>query len=550
MMRRETPSVFVLLLLSLLRQLVASVANQPKHRKEQAMHCWSRLIRASAILLAAMHSMSYAQTPSRDAVQTVYQNGVPQMDKTGAPLADYDPQKSFFPIALWGAPGNGDPYSNGVNYSWQSYKNANFNTVWAWANHNTMTLMNDGKEADLQVVLIFEEPIATLQQIRDAPALRSHLLGVQWYDEPTSNIPENQMQSQYKSFQAYRQSVHQILPDTPVFVTDTHAYTNEGYEKTWWPIWASGGDIVSQDNYPIRPVTTSLGKTNGISDHISLSSSVVGQNKPVWAMIGAFEWTADAGFEFRFPSPVQLRAEVYTALIHGATGITYFGLDSYISRGGTVIGISPDPRLDNYTPPGTPGGGITATPLQVQKSLQIWNAVAATNLELEALTPVLLSPTISASELAYSVQLSNLSAPDSSAFAPNPVRTMLKKDGNGRYVLLAVNLDNRSVDATFDFSSTLSQLGLMFEDSGALSSLANVSSFTYHFEPFDTNVFIFTVPEPSSLGLISLGVWPLIALISQRRRHGLPAHGSVGHSATQCSLSLLGFQACRRHGTI
>ena len=52
---------------------------------------------------------------------------------------------------------------------------------------------------------------------------------------------------------------------------------------------------------------------------------------------------------------MQLRAQVYAGLIHGATGIIYFCWDTYVCRDGHVIGMSPDPQVQYLEPgPGKP----------------------------------------------------------------------------------------------------------------------------------------------------------------------------------------------------
>jgi len=369
--------------------------------------------------------------------------------------------------------------------------------------------------------MLSQPTIAEFQNVYNSNALRDHLLGVQWFDEPNS-IPLNQQQNYYNQFQAYRQQVHGVFPDLPVFVNNAPAFVNGAQESQWWTTWTNSGEVTSQDNYPILPTTTSIGKNNsppGISESISRATYATNQQKPVWAIVGAFESTApdNSSFPFRFPTPTQLRAQVYTALIHGATGIVYFAWDSYITRGAGLNGISPNPQAAGYLP-NNPGGDVSATAQQVQQSLQLWNTTTRINGELAELAPAILSPTLASSELSYSVQLSNLSAPDNTSLYSNtPIRTLLKKDQSGNYILLAVNMDSRSMDATFDFSKSFNGFGLMFEDDGALASLHGVHQFTFHFTPFDTNVFVLTsIPEPSALCLIIIGLCGLTSMVRYR----------------------------------
>jgi len=74
---------------------------------------------------------SQAQTVSRNAVQTIFQQGVPHTNKNGKVLTAYDSQKSFLQIAMWGAPPDGIDFD--YDYEWQSLKSAGFNTVWSWS---------------------------------------------------------------------------------------------------------------------------------------------------------------------------------------------------------------------------------------------------------------------------------------------------------------------------------------------------------------------------------------------------------------------------------
>ena len=41
------------------------------------------------------------------------------------------------------------------------------------------------------------------------------------------------------------------------------------------------------------------------------------------------------------PSPREMRGQVYAGIVHGATGIIYFAMDSGVTRGGEVMGIAP-----------------------------------------------------------------------------------------------------------------------------------------------------------------------------------------------------------------
>jgi len=441
-----------------------------------------------AILLAV--NSATAADFSRDAIQTIYRQGVPHTDKTGVFRTTYDPASSFLQIGMWGTPLHGT--EAGHFYDWQQLKSAGFNTAWTWYKPAVQSLQS-GWTNDMQVVLMGEASTNDLGIIAGNANLRSRLLGTAWADEPTTLTPLNQMQAKYNAFQSYRQTLHSILPNSPVFVTDAPAFANGAVERQWWETWASAGDLSTQDNYPLRPDVTSIGKTwpPGIPESVSLATSTLNQQKPVWFIVSAYE-TADPSDSFpqRFASPAQMRAQVYSAVIHGATGIVYFAWDSYIVRGSNNLGISPNPLAGGYSSdPGYPEAVMT--PDQVSRSVVAWNAVASTNSELQALAPAILSPTVSPEDLSYSLTLQNLSAANNpSLYSDTPIRTLLKKDPQGRYILMAVNLDGRSMDVSFNLAKQFSDFDLLYEnDGGFFNALGTASAFTCHFDPYATHVF-------------------------------------------------------------
>lgn len=63
---------------------------------------------------------------------------------------------------------------------------------------------------------------------------------------------------------------------------------------------------------------------------MGLAASINNESKPIWLCVQAFE-----GSKWLMPTPREMRAQVYTALIHGATGIIYFAMDSCKYTGNT-----------------------------------------------------------------------------------------------------------------------------------------------------------------------------------------------------------------------
>lgn len=459
---------------------------------------------ALLLLCGLQPHAALAQEVSRSPVQTIYRQGVPHTDKTGKVRFTYDPQKSFFPIADWGTPFDGMTYGHDVD--WNVLKSAGYNTVWTWYKPAIPSLAQ-GIAHNMQVVLMGDTHTATeFQQIANATAYKNKLLGVMWKDEPSAQVPLHQQQATYNAFQSYRSMVHNYLPDLPVFVGDAPGFNNGSAAETWWETWAGSGELTAQDNYPIYPTTKSIGRESpgGLSESISRATHVVGEQKPVWAIIQAFESKDPdhAMFPWRFPTPAQMRAQVYTAIVHGATGISYFAWDTYISRQPDLIGIAPNPLADGYVAPGTGGPyQATATPEQIQKSAALWNAVSDINAELQDLAPSIFSPTVDSTDLTYTPQIRNLSAPnDPTKFSNTPIRTLLKHTPDGNYVLFAVNMDDRSMDVDFSFSNDLQNFELLYEDDGGyFDSLGTASEFTYHFAPYATHIISFSASTPTSL---------------------------------------------------
>jgi hypothetical protein len=82
-------------------------------------------------------------------------------------------------------------------------------------------------------------------------------------------------------------------------------------------------DIVSYDHYPIY----GWGKPEWIyqiAEATAALRALAGKDKPVWAILECTDggqWVRD---DMRAPTPTEIRAEVWMAIINGATGIGYF----------------------------------------------------------------------------------------------------------------------------------------------------------------------------------------------------------------------------------
>jgi len=294
------------------------------------------------------------------------------------------------------------------------------------------------------------------------------------------------MEGRFQEFLDYRTLIKAAAPDLPVFINDVPWVTEPATQ--WWVKWNTAGDVACHDNYPVmhrrwraRTIGDEEAKS-GIPRTVALAAAVNHEKKPVWLIVGAFRVEGGGSFPFRFPTPMQLRAQVYAALVHGATGIIYFTWDTYVCRDGAVIGMSPDPRVQYVTPgPGVPKP-TPARPMDLAEAKGLWMAAAQINGELRELTPSLFSRTVGP-DVAYKVDVKG------EAITDDPVRCLLKPHPDGGYVLFTVNVDDAVLDVTYEFAGGLRSAGPLFENRGPLELTDEQKRFTDRYEPFDVHVY-------------------------------------------------------------
>jgi hypothetical protein len=414
-----------------------------------------------------------------NAVQTMYRAGAPHTDRTGRVLTEYDPERSFFQIAVWGNPW-GEIY--GYNYDLSVLANAGFNTMWPWYGRGLENELEAGKQAGLQVVHMGHLDPADAEKSRDHP----NWLGNCWHDEPTGGFWGKDMEGKFAEFLAYKQAINAAAPGIPVFINDVPWVTPPA--TSWWVKWNTSGDVACHDNYPImsrerrsRTIGDEGNKT-GIPTSVSLAAAVNGEQKPVWLIVGAFTVRGHGAFPFRFATPMQLRAQIYAGLTHGATGIIYFCWDTYVCRDGDVIGMSPDPRAAYLEPGPNKPKPAFARPMQLAQSKALWMAAEQINSEIHELTPSLLSPTVG-EDVAYTAAI------EGDAVSPSPIRCLLKPHPDGGYILLTVNLDDSVLGVTYDFPGGLSSVAPLFENRDPVEVEEGTTTFEDLCEPFDVHVY-------------------------------------------------------------
>ncbi len=255
-------------------------------------------------------------------------------------------------------------------------------------------------------------------------------------------------------------------------------------DSRWWPRFVDVGDVLSSYYYPKHlgsPAIKSLDAIGSQVRHLvaARGNSTQTEAKPVWFIPQAFNGAPT----FIYPTPQEAKAQIYTAIVHGATGLIHFAWDSCAYRTFDVGGVRPAVRASYGD---CPGGAKQLNSGQLSQAAELWDALDAkqggVNEELEQLAPWLLSPT---SDVPYRVSVDRRPNPGWS-----PLRTMLKYR-DGTYYLVAVNVDDQEVEARLEFSKAVEELALPFEQ----RSLVPEGEKTIHdtFGPLDVHVYRFTL---------------------------------------------------------
>jgi len=423
---------------------------------------------------------------NNNAVRVIYQNQVPHTNRQGKMLTTYDPKESFLQIGMWGVPLSGKAY--GHEYDWKELKDAGFNTVWPYHTKPEVAL-KEAEKYDVQVIHMIDPADHTdLEKIeRTFGPIKDHpnQMGIVWADEPIGHlVPGFDMDAYFNKFLKWKEEANRVAPNIPVFINDAPWIMPPA--TTWWVKWNTAGDISCHDNYPnivrshqIRSISAD---PNGITQSVALATASNQEEKPIWFIVGAYSQTTNLDYPGRLCTAAQLRAQVYTAIINGATGINYFIWDSYLSRNAGCVGISPNPQIryvHNAGEPGVPEETVVATPMQLIASKELWMAAEQTNKELLALTPSILSPTVKDTD--YKVEITGESVTEA------PIQCLLKPHPDGGFVLLTVNTDDAVLNVKYLFPEKIGQVTREFENQPPLE-VKDEKSFSVRYEPFDTHV--------------------------------------------------------------
>jgi hypothetical protein len=225
--------------------------------------------------------------------------------------------------------------------------------------------------------------------------------------------------------------------------TDMYPVSKNGYVKA--------SDIISFDIYPVNNTDATSGKLWYVPKGVDSLQIWAEGKKPVWCWIEVTK--IDSKTSKRQPTPEEVKAEVWMALIHGATGFGYF--------------------CHSWTP--------TLNDAALLSDATMLAAVTAINKEITSLAPVLNS----ASTKSYaSVSSSNTAV---------PIDMMTKNYGSVNYIF-SVGMRPGTTTATFTVNA-----GNKVEVIGESRTLAvSAGKFTDNFASYGVHLYKITT-DPNGM---------------------------------------------------
>jgi hypothetical protein len=211
-----------------------------------------------------------------------------------------------------------------------------------------------------------------------------------------------------------------------------------------YPEYVQGCDIASFDIYPVvHPSPEVAGKLEFVARGVERLVGWAGRSRIVWNCI---ECTRISNEQIK-PTPAQVRAEVWMALIHGSRGLIYF--------------------VHQFRP--------VFREAALLDDAEMLAAVTAINRQIQELAPVLNSPTVTDG---FTVE---------SAAADVPIAGLMKRLGDWVY-LFTVNMRNRPTRGTFTLREA--PAGAAAEALGESRSISIAGGkFADDFKPYEVHLY-------------------------------------------------------------
>lgn len=392
-------------------------------------HAFPRLCASWLLaLLPGCQGLTLPADPPAKAQQVMHQGGVPHTDRLGRLRHSYDPTQSFFPIGIYHAM-QGEAF--GKHHDLGDFAAAGFNTVHLWPVQDIDAALNAAERLGLQVIV--QHPDETLARRRHgSPALLAWMLE----DEPSQFISAAQLPARLAAFDEQAARFKSFDPGRATLLVDGPGIAPNHYWR--WRSWLPKADIAAQFNYPFARSFDPVLDIERVALSVSRAVRLTGGTKPIWYIAQSF---ADPVRGWYMPTSEQLRALVFTALVHGASGVIHFSYDSHGTRDGDVLGISPAPLADHGNVPdydNSKRSALKVDAAQLAASRALWQSVADLNRELAALAPSLLQPTA-----AFTCRVETAGNHRRS----QPIRLLAKPADTGDLLLIAVNIEAVALQA-------------------------------------------------------------------------------------------------------
>ena len=231
--------------------------------------------------------------------------------------------KSFFPIGICVSDGN-KHFVKGM----QEYTTAGFNLFLVPLDNNFLQEASKYNAKVLAVIQKFHVPISQEEWIKKAKQLfdkhksNSALIGyfiedeAMWGGKPVSDLR--------KKYEYYR------MQDPYRLVMANEAPRNEIANLIPYTTYSDVGCV------DIYPVPEGCGHSEFVNQTISCvgeyvdkTQATVNNEKPTWIILQGFAWADNPGVSGKgiYPTWEESRFMAYDAIIHGATGIIYWGLE-------------------------------------------------------------------------------------------------------------------------------------------------------------------------------------------------------------------------------
>ncbi len=408
--------------------------------------------------------------PPATAQQTMFRDGVPHTDRQGRLRRDFDAQASFLPIGIYHAIHGA---AHGYPHDLSQFSQAGYNTVHLWPLQDQEAAIQAAGRLGLQVV-VQQPDIDLARRHRNDPAILAWMLA----DEPSVHANGDALAPALADFEARVAAFRQFDPQRAILTVDGPGLHPLYYDA--WVSWLRHSDIQAQFNYPFLWRRHPVLDIERVGRVVARAVRLTEARKPIWYIAQAFE---HPGYGWYMPDIAALRATVYAALVHGASGVIFFGYDSYGTRADHVRGISPAPwqsyggsyRVRDAAVP------LLADPAQLAQSRALWQGVAALNHELAALAPSLLRPTAAlACDLAV----------DGPHKLPQPVRFLIKQTGLEKEVLLlAVNQEAVPLRLIYRCDAPLAAVSPYLPASGGDMTLAATGALHDALPPFGVRLY-------------------------------------------------------------